>query len=157
MPVRRQDQAQHGEQAACEQHASRSKRVKGLRREEVALLAGVSIDYYVRMERGNLAGASDAVLDGIASALQLDKAERAHLFDLARAAQPSPPRQRRTKTSGITGGIQQILDAITDAPAWVRNDRHDMLAPTVWPALSMRRSSPTRAGQSTTPASFIST
>jgi transcriptional regulator with XRE-family HTH domain len=105
-----------------------NRRVKGLRREEVSLLAGVSIDYYVRMERGNLAGASDAVLDGIANALQFDEAERTHLFDLARAAQPSPPRQRRTKTSGVTGGIQQILDAITDAPAWVRNARHDMLA-----------------------------
>jgi transcriptional regulator with XRE-family HTH domain len=105
-----------------------NRRVKGLRREEVALLAGVSIDYYVRMERGNLAGASNAVLDGIANALQLDEAERTHLFDLGRAAQPSPPRQRRTKTSGVTGGIQQILDAITDAPAWVRNARHDMLA-----------------------------
>jgi transcriptional regulator with XRE-family HTH domain len=104
------------------------RRVKGLRREEVALLAGVSIDYYVRMERGNLAGASDAVLDRLASALQLDEAERAHLFDLARAAQPASPRQRRTKTSGVTDGIQQILDAITDAPAWVRNARHDMLA-----------------------------
>jgi hypothetical protein len=80
------------------------------------------------MERGNLTGASDAVLDGIASALQLDEAERAHLFDLARAAQPAPPRQRRAKTSGVTDGIQQILDAITDAPAWVRNARHDLLA-----------------------------
>jgi len=69
-----------------------NRRVKGLRREEVALLAGVSIDYYVRMERGNLAGASDAVLDGVAGALQFDDAERAHLFDLARAAQPTPPR-----------------------------------------------------------------
>jgi hypothetical protein len=58
----------------------------------------------------------------------LDEAERAHLFDLARAAQPAPPRQRRSKTSGVTDGIQQILDAITDAPAWVRNARHDMLA-----------------------------
>jgi transcriptional regulator with XRE-family HTH domain len=105
-----------------------NRRVKGLRREEVALLAGVSIDYYVRMERGNLSSASDAVLDGVASALQLDEAERAHLFDLARAAQPSSPRQRRQKTSGVTEGIQQILDAITDAPAWVRNARHDMLA-----------------------------
>jgi transcriptional regulator with XRE-family HTH domain len=105
-----------------------NRRVKGLRREEVALLAGVSIDYYVRMERGNLSGASDAVLDGVANALQLDEAERAHLFDLARAAQPSSPRQRRQKTSGVTEGIQQILDAITDAPAWVRNARHDMLA-----------------------------
>jgi len=105
-----------------------NRRVKGLRREEVALLAGVSIDYYVRMERGNLSSASDAVLDGVASALQLDEAERAHLFDLARAAQPSSPRQRRQKTSGVTEGIQQILDAITDAPAWVRNARHDLLA-----------------------------
>jgi transcriptional regulator with XRE-family HTH domain len=105
-----------------------NRRVKGLRREEVALLAGVSIDYYVRMERGNLAGASDAVLDGIASALQLDEAERAHLFDLARAAQAAPPRHRRAKASGVTDVIQQILDAITEAPAWVRNARHDMLA-----------------------------
>jgi transcriptional regulator with XRE-family HTH domain len=105
-----------------------NRRVKGLRREEVALLAGVSIDYYIRMERGNLAGASDAVLDGIANALRLDEAERAHLSDLARAAQPATPRQRRTKASGVTSGIQQVLDAITDAPAWVRNARHDMLA-----------------------------
>src|SRR6266566_3448516 len=67
------------------------RRVAGLRREEVALLAGVSIDYYVRMERGNLAGASDAVLDGVANALHLDEAERAHLFDLARASQPARP------------------------------------------------------------------
>src|SRR6266567_2376287 len=116
------------EQAGLPAYGHGNRRVKGLRREEVALLAGVSIDYYVRMERGNLAGASDAVLDGIASALQLDDAERAHLFDLARAAQPTPPRQRRTKTTGVTDGIQQVLDAITAAPAWVRNARHDMLA-----------------------------
>jgi transcriptional regulator with XRE-family HTH domain len=115
-------------QAGLPAYGGSNRRVKGLRREEVALLAGVSIDYYVRMERGNLAGASDAVLDGIASALQLDGAERAHLFDLARAAQPAPPRNRRTKPSGITDGIQQILEAITEAPAWVRNARHDMLA-----------------------------
>jgi transcriptional regulator with XRE-family HTH domain len=115
-------------QAGLPAYGGANRRVKGLRREEVALLAGVSIDYYVRMERGNLAGASDAVLDGIATALQLDEAERAHLFDLARAAQPAPPRHRRAKASGVTDVIQQILDAITDAPAWVRNARHDMLA-----------------------------
>jgi transcriptional regulator with XRE-family HTH domain len=115
-------------QAGLPAYGGTNRRVKGLRREEVALLAGVSIDYYMRMERGNLTGASEAVLDGIASALQLDEAERAHLFDLARAAQPAPPRQRRSKTSGVTDVIQQILDAITDAPAWVRNARHDMLA-----------------------------
>jgi len=115
-------------QAGLPAYGGSNRRVKGLRREEVALLAGVSIDYYVRMERGNLTGASETVLDGIASALQLDEAERGHLFDLARAAQPAPPRQRRSKTSGVTDGIQQVLDAITDAPAWVRNARHDMLA-----------------------------
>jgi len=115
-------------QAGLPAYGGGNRRVKGLRREEVALLAGVSIDYYVRMERGNLTGASDSVLEGVASALQLDEAERAHLFDLARAAQPAAPRLRRTKASGVTDGIQQILDAITDAPAWVRNARHDMLA-----------------------------
>ncbi|MFE3442462.1 helix-turn-helix transcriptional regulator [Nocardia sp. NPDC059180] len=106
-----------------------NRRVTGLRREEVALLAGVSIDYYVRMERGNLAGASDSVLDNLARALQLDDAERTHLFDLARAAVPAPARQRSAKpTAGITDSLQRVLDAITDAPAWVRNARHDMLA-----------------------------
>jgi transcriptional regulator with XRE-family HTH domain len=115
-------------QAGLPAYGGGNRRVKGLRREEVALLAGVSIDYYVRMERGNLAGASDAVLDGIAGALQLDEAERAHLYDLARAAQPATPRHRRAKTLGVTDVIQQILDAITEAPAWVRNARHDMLA-----------------------------
>ncbi len=109
-----------------------NRRVKGLRREEVALLSGMSIDYYVRLERGNLAGVSEGVLDNLARALQLDEAERAHLFDLARAAGPTPgTRTRRAgfkKELGVTPTIQQILDAITDAPAWVRNARHDLLA-----------------------------
>jgi transcriptional regulator with XRE-family HTH domain len=72
-----------------------NRRVAGLRREEVALLAGVSIDYYNRLERGRAAGASDALLEGVARALHLDEAERAHLFDLARAAAPAPPRAPR--------------------------------------------------------------
>jgi transcriptional regulator with XRE-family HTH domain len=105
-----------------------NRRVKGLRREEVALLAGVSIDYYVRMERGNLAGASDPVLDGVATALHLDEAEREHLFALARAAGPSTSRRRRPAATSVRPVIQQVLDAITDAPAWVRNARHDILA-----------------------------
>ena len=105
-----------------------NRRVTGLRREEVAMLAGVSIDYYVRMERGNLAGASDAVLEGVARALQLDDAERDHLFDLARASEPGPARLRRSREPGVTASVQQVLDAITGAPAWVRNARHDMLA-----------------------------
>jgi len=105
-----------------------NRRVTGLRREEAALLAGVSIDYYVRLERGHLAGASDAVLDGVARALQLDDAERDHLFDLARASERTPARQRRSRESGVSASVQRVLDAITDAPAWVRNARHDMLA-----------------------------
>jgi transcriptional regulator with XRE-family HTH domain len=105
-----------------------NRRVKGLRREEVALLAGVSIDYYVRMERGNLAGASDGVLDSLASALQLDDAEREHLFALARESGP-PGRRRKPKTTAtVRPVLQQVLDAITDAPAWIRNGRHDVLA-----------------------------
>jgi transcriptional regulator with XRE-family HTH domain len=106
-----------------------NRRVKGLRREEVALLAGVSIDYYVRMERGNLAGVSHSVLEGIARALQLDDAEQDHLFDLARKADAVPPSQRRrTTVKGVRPALLQVLDAITDAPAWVRNERHDLLA-----------------------------
>jgi transcriptional regulator with XRE-family HTH domain len=104
-----------------------NRRVKGLRREEVAMLAGVSIDYYVRMERGSLAGASDTVLDGVARALQLDEAEREHLFDLARAAEPSP-RRRRPSPGTVPATVEQVLEAITEAPAWVRNARHDLLA-----------------------------
>jgi len=104
------------------------RRVTGLRREEVALLAGVSIDYYVRMERGSLSGASDGVLEGVARALQLDDAERDHLFDLARGSQPQPARLRRSREPGVTASVQQVLDAIGNAPAWVRNARHDMLA-----------------------------
>jgi transcriptional regulator with XRE-family HTH domain len=104
-----------------------TRRVPGLRRAEVALLAGVSPDYYVRLERGNLSGASDSVLDAIARALQLDEAERAHLFDLARAANTTP-RTRRTTPQQVRPGVQQLLDAMTDAPAFVRNGRLDILA-----------------------------
>src|SRR5579871_477695 len=67
------------------------RRVPGLRREEVAVLAGVSVPYYTRLERGDMAGASDSVLHAIARALRLDDAEREHLIDLARAVQPIAP------------------------------------------------------------------
>jgi hypothetical protein len=105
-----------------------NRRVKGLRREEAAMLAGVSIDYYTRLERGNLAGASESVLDALARALQLDEAERAHLFDLARAANSSTSVRRRTGTNRVRPGVQRVLDAMTGVPAWVRNDRSDILA-----------------------------
>ena len=106
-----------------------NRRVKGLRREEVAMLAGVSVDYYTRLERGNLAGASESVLDALARALQLDEAERAHLFDLARAAHGSSgTTRRRTGSSRVRPGVQRVLDAMGGAPAWIRNGRADVLA-----------------------------
>jgi len=105
-----------------------NRRVKGLRREEVAMLAGVSVDYYVRMERGSLAGASESVLNALAEALRLDEAERAHLFALARESGASGRAPRRTTPASVRPAVQQVLDAMTDAPAWVRNGRHDIVA-----------------------------
>jgi transcriptional regulator with XRE-family HTH domain len=105
-----------------------NRRVAGLRREEVALLAGVSVDYYTRLERGNVHGVSEGVLDALARALQLDDAERGHLFDLARAANtmaPSP--RRRSAPQRVRPGVHRILDAM-DAPADLRNGRRDILA-----------------------------
>ncbi len=106
-----------------------NRRVPGLRREEVALLAGVSVDYYTRLERGNAHGVSDSVLDALARALRLDEAERSHLFDLARAAQPAvATRKRRATKQQIRPAVQRILDAMTHAPAFIRNGRLDILA-----------------------------
>jgi transcriptional regulator with XRE-family HTH domain len=106
-----------------------NRRVPGLRREEVALLAGVSVDYYTRLERGNFNGVSESVLSALADALHLDEAERAHLFDLARAAHQAPTRaRRRPARQRIRPSVQRILDAITAAPAFVRNGRMDILA-----------------------------
>jgi transcriptional regulator with XRE-family HTH domain len=100
------------------------RRVKGLRREEVASLAGVSVEYYKRLERGNVAGVSELVLEGLARALQLDDAERAHLFDLARAANPALPKRPRPVKLSIRPVVQRTLDQIS-APATVRNTRLD--------------------------------
>lgn len=108
------------------------RRVPGLRRNEVATLAGVSIEYYSRLERGQLAGVSAGVLDAIARALQLDVAEREHLFDLAQAADGSSLLTRRRGRSEAVWnpepGLQWILDAMRDAPAIVVNGRADLLA-----------------------------
>lgn len=110
--------------------AGGNRRVPGLRRVEVAQLAGVSVEYYSRLERGTLAGASDGVLHAVAQALLLDDAEREHLFDLARAANasPIPSRRRAARTESVRPGLQLILDAITGGPAFVRNGRLDILA-----------------------------
>jgi transcriptional regulator with XRE-family HTH domain len=100
------------------------RRVKGLRREEVASLAGVSVEYYKRLERGNVSGVSELVLEGLARALQLDDAERTHLFDLVRAANPVLPKRSRPVKQKIRPVVQRILDQIA-APATVRNARLD--------------------------------
>ena len=99
----------------------------GLRREEVALLAGVSADYYTRLERGTATGVSETVLEALARALQLDEAERAHLFDLARASSPTPRRRRRPAPQRLRPSVQRLLDAMTAAPAFARNGRMDLL------------------------------
>jgi transcriptional regulator with XRE-family HTH domain len=104
-----------------------TRRVPGLRREEVASLAGMSVEYYKRLERGNVSGASELVLEGLARALQLDDAERAHLFDLARAASPVALKRSRPIKQRVRPVVQQILDQIA-APALVRNARLDQVA-----------------------------
>jgi transcriptional regulator with XRE-family HTH domain len=110
------------EQAGLPTYGQR--RVKGLRREEVASLAGVSVEYYKRLERGNIAGVSELVLEGLARALQLDDAERAHLFDLARAANAVIPKRPRPVKQKIRPVVQRILDQIA-APATVHDARLD--------------------------------
>ena len=98
-----------------------NRRVPGLRREEVAMLAGVSVDYYTRLERGRAAGASEEVLDALASALLLDDAERQHLFDLARSVSSTGRARRRRPRAGraaLRPGVQWLLDSMT-APALV--------------------------------------
>ena len=112
--------------------AGPKRRVPGLRRTEVALLAGVSVEYYSKLERGAIAGASSSVLDAISRALHLDDTERAHLFDLARAADGIPTsgraRRRAGRQSASRPSLQWALDAITDGIAFVRNTQQDLLA-----------------------------
>lgn len=107
-----------------------NRRVPGLRREEVAMLAGVSVDYYTRLERGNLGGVSQEVLEALVDALQLDEAERDHLFALARTANTSGAarsREKRTPAPTLRPVVQRILDSLSGAPAFVRNGRLDVL------------------------------
>jgi hypothetical protein len=92
------------------------------------MLSGLSVDYYVQLERGNLKGVSESVLNAVANALQLDDAERTHLFDLARVANASGAKLRRPSPQQVRPGLQRVLDAIADAPAWIRNGRADVLA-----------------------------
>jgi transcriptional regulator with XRE-family HTH domain len=102
----------------------RHRRVAGLRREEVAHLSGVSVDYYVRLEQGRATQPSDQVLDALARVLRLDETEREHLHRLARQ------RRRTAKAPGgrIRPELLRVLDLITDAPALIMNHRMDVLA-----------------------------
>ena len=103
------------------------RRVPGLRREEVALLAGISVEYYTRLERGNGRGMSESVLEGIVRALQLDDAERAHLSDLVRTANTTRPPRRRLAQHRVRQNVQRILDSMIGTPAYVQNGRLDVL------------------------------
>jgi len=114
------------EQAGLPAYGGR-RRVSGLRREEVALLAGISVEYYTRLERGNARGVSESVLEGIARALQLDEAERAHLIDLVRIANTTRPTRRRPSQERVRPSVQRILDSMTGTPAFVQNGRLDIL------------------------------
>ncbi|MFD6135002.1 helix-turn-helix domain-containing protein [Isoptericola sp. NPDC060257] len=109
-----------------------NRRVPGLRRSEVAMLAGVSVEYYAKLERGAIAGASASVLDAVSRALNLDDAERAHLLDLARAADGIPTsgrsRGRATRPADPRPSLQWALEAITDGVAFVRDPRQNLLA-----------------------------
>jgi transcriptional regulator with XRE-family HTH domain len=115
------------EQAGLPAYGS-NRRVSGLRREEVAMLAGISVEYYTRLERGNANGASEGVLEGIARALQLDDAERVHLFDLVRTANATGPARRRPAQERVRPSVQRILDSMAGTPAYLRNGRLDILS-----------------------------
>lgn len=104
------------------------RRVPGLRREELAMISGMSVDYYNRLERGSLSGVSDSILESLARSLELDDAERAYLFDLAKAANASPPRHRRRATQQVRPSVQHLLDGMTGVPAFVQNGRLDVIA-----------------------------
>jgi transcriptional regulator with XRE-family HTH domain len=114
------------EQAGLPTYGGERRRVSGLRRDEVALLAGISSQYYTKLERGNAAGVSDSVIDGIARALQLDEAERTHLVDLIRAAGTTRA-PRRTTPQRVRPTVQRVLDSMIGTPALVLNARLDIV------------------------------
>jgi transcriptional regulator with XRE-family HTH domain len=115
-------------QAGLPVYGGDRRRVSGLRREEVALLAGISSEYYTRLERGNATGVSESVIEGVAHALQLDEAERAHLLDLMRAASTTRPPRRRRAPQRVRPTVQRVLDSMSVTPAFVLNGRLDIVA-----------------------------
>jgi len=115
------------EQAGLPVYGGERRRVSGLRREEVAALAGISSEYYVRLERGTATGVSESVIEGISRALQLDEAERAHLLDLLRTAGTTRPPRRRPTPQRVRPTVQRVLDSMVGTPAFVVNGRLDIL------------------------------
>ena len=105
---------------------STARRVPGLRREEIAQLAGVSTDYYTRLEQGRQIRPSQAVVDAVARALQLDATERAHMLDLLHNCPPSS--KSPAPVQRVRPGLWQLLDAIGDTPALVLGRRTDVLS-----------------------------
>jgi transcriptional regulator with XRE-family HTH domain len=106
-----------------------NRRVAGLRREEVAMLAGVSVDYYTKLERGSIGVVSDSVLDAVARALQLTTPERDHLFSLAGSTGGSRPvRRRRPGREVVRPAIQRVIDSMVEAPAFIRTHTRDLVA-----------------------------
>jgi len=116
------------EQAGLPVYGGDRRRVSGLRREEVAVLAGISIEYYTKLERGNAAGVSEGVIEGIAHALQLDEAEREHLLDLIHTASTTRPPRRAPARQRVRPTVQRVLDSMSGTPAFVLNERLDILA-----------------------------
>jgi PAS domain-containing protein len=105
----------------------RKRRVPGLRREEVALRAGISVEWYTRLERGVARGVSEDVLDAIGSALQLSEAERAHLADLVRTANAERPPGRSPTPQRVRASVARLVDVMSPIPACVTNGRLDVL------------------------------
>ncbi|MCT9623657.1 helix-turn-helix domain-containing protein [Pseudarthrobacter equi] len=104
-----------------------ARRVPGLRREEVARLAGVSTDYYVRLEQGRNIHPSRTVLDAVSRALRLDSSEHAHMMDLLENCAANP-RATGPAAQGVRPGLRQLLEAVGDVPALLLGRRNDVLA-----------------------------
>ncbi len=115
------------ERAGLAVYGAANRRVTGLRREEVALLAGISVEYYTRLERGQVGSVSEGVLDGLVHALQLDEAERDHLFSLVQTVATRRPVRRNPTRKRVRPTILRMLD-LMPMPAFLRNGRFDILA-----------------------------